>query len=833
MSSQGSGSSSAIERLGARFEAALGALAALCYRRAPLAGAVLVVLGLGLFRASQGLRIDTDMTRLLPDSFESVREVRSLSEEFGGVGYVSVVATGKDRAQLVHFADAAAAKLSTLPTVRYVDYRRPVGFFKDRGLYYLDPPDLETVRDRLTARRDWEVSRGTGSLLDDDEEPPAVQFDDLETKYRERFGLARDKTDARTQGGARESEYYLDATGTKLVLLVKPTKLASDFGFVKQVVGDVEGSLASLDRGALGDGLSWELSGRYKKRVDLQKTLGHDLQVASITAFLLVLGYIALHFRRLSAVVLVFVPLAFTLSATYGTAALTIGSLNILTSFIGAILLGIAIDSGIHLLGRYDEERAKGLDPESAIRGAFGEAGRATAAATLTNVGAFLCLVVADFKAFREFGILAACGMAFTLLGYLTALPVLLGLLTRLRPGKPAPEAPPLALARPIVKYAKPIFAAMTLLLVFAMTRLPSARFNYDFAALDEADLPSFKLDKEVNAILGQSQTPLVVLAKTPADAASTAEELRARARARGSASTIDRVLSPTDLVPDGQGDKTRLLREIGEVAEGLREERLDDRQLRRRNELVRMAAAEPFARGDLPVEVRRQFARPGSDEMADFVLVYPSVSMSDGRKAQLVAEEVRGLAMADGRKLHAAGEPLVLADILTSMQQQLPIVFGLALLQQIVILWAVMGSFKRAALTIFPALVTMPLLVGLVRLAHLELNYLNVILLPVLLGMGEDGGAHLVARVGAGERLGDALGHTARATLGAGITTVFGFGAMVLAAHPGLRMFGAVAMLGIGLNLVVCIFFLPSLMALLERARPRGGAALTSADRA
>ena len=99
------------------------------------------------------------------------------------------------------------------------------------------------------------------------------------------------------------------------------------------------------------------------------------------------------------------------------------------------------------------------------------------------------------------------------------------------------------------------------------------------------------------------------------------------------------------------------------------------------------MAAAEPFARGDLPVEVRRQFARPGSDEMADFVLVYPSVSMSDGRKAQLVAEEVRGLAMADGRKLHAAGEPLVLADILTSMQQQLPIVFGLALLQQIVIL--------------------------------------------------------------------------------------------------------------------------------------------------
>ena len=41
-------------------------------------------------------------------------------------------------------------------------------------------------------------------------------------------------------------------------------------------------------------------------------------------------------------------------------------------------------------------------------------------ATVLTNVGAFACLTVADFEAFREFGVLGAAGMAITFVAYVT-----------------------------------------------------------------------------------------------------------------------------------------------------------------------------------------------------------------------------------------------------------------------------------------------------------------------------------------------------------------------------------------------------------------------------
>lgn len=808
-------------RLGEALERGLGGLAAFCYRRAPLVSVVILAVTAIFVQLSSHLKIDTDLTRLLPTTFESVRDVKRLSAEFGGVGYVSVVVDGPDRATLERYAEDVAPKLAELPSVRYVDYKRPIAFFEDHALQYLDAEDLGLVRDRLSTRRDWEVSKVTGELLDEDEAPPPVAFDDLQAKYEKKLGLDREKEKGKSKGA-----YYASEDGKRIALLVKPAKLASDFGFAKQVVSDVERTLASVDLAPYGGAgaVKVELSGRYKKRVDLQGTLSRDLQVATVAAFALILLYVAWHFRRVVAVVLVIVPLVVTLVATYGFAALAVGSLNILTSFIGAILLGVAVDQGIHLLGRYDEERALGRAPEEALRRGFGEAGRASAAASLTNVGAFLCLTIADFKAFREFGVLAASGMLFTLVCYLTVLPTLLGIGARLFKMNPIEEVSAIRFARPVVRHARPIFMVMALLLVVAVARLPTARFNYDFAAIDEADLPSFKLDKEVNKLIGRSQTPLVVLAKDATEAEKAAAILRERAAVPGS--TIDRVLTLVDLVPKDLDGKREVIADIGEVAEHLKDQFLDETQKRDRDRLVKMASASDVTRDGLPNEIARQFQRPGDTALADFVLVYPSVSMSDGRLAQRVADEVRGLALPDGTVLRATGEPMVLADILTNVRKELPVVFGLAFAQQFLLLWIFMGSFGRAVLTIFPALATMPLLAGSLSVTGLEFNYLNIILLPTLLGMGEDGGAHLVARVGTGEDLTVALSHTARATFGAAMTTMFGFGAMLLASHPGLRMFGEVAVLGIALNLFVCVAFLPALIAVIQGFLKKRGAA-------
>jgi hypothetical protein len=48
---------------------------------------------------------------------------------------------------------------------------------------YMDLADLETVRTRIEARRDWEASKEQGALLDEDEPPPPLDFDDIQQKY--------------------------------------------------------------------------------------------------------------------------------------------------------------------------------------------------------------------------------------------------------------------------------------------------------------------------------------------------------------------------------------------------------------------------------------------------------------------------------------------------------------------------------------------------------------------------------------------------------------------------------------------------------------------------
>ena len=388
-----------LERAAAAVGDALGAVAAWSYRRWGLALAAVAVLVALSTWASGRLKVDPDITRLLPRDVPSVRAVEALRDRFGGIGYVVLMVEGGRPEDRRAFADAVVPRLAALPTVQDVDARRPVEFFEERALYFVDEPDLALLRDRLEARRRWGVERAFLDL--DDALPPPVETADIE-------GRVRARVDAAGRGVSRASPYYEDEAGRVLAVFVRPNALASDLEFAKAVVADVERVVAASSPASFAPDLRVELTGRYKKRVDLQALLTKDVALTGALAMILVIAYVAIHFRRLTAIALVLGPLYVGLSLAYGVAALAFGTLNILSAFIGAILVGIGIDNGFHLLGRYEEERAKGGDRETAVRRAFATAGRVSLGAALTSSSAFACLAWTEFRAFREFGLLAA-----------------------------------------------------------------------------------------------------------------------------------------------------------------------------------------------------------------------------------------------------------------------------------------------------------------------------------------------------------------------------------------------------------------------------------------
>jgi predicted RND superfamily exporter protein len=784
--------------LGLRIGRALARLAVACHRR-PVAVllAAAVVSGL-LSLAAARLQVESDLVALLPARFPSVQGLERYKARGGSVGYVVVVASGGSQADLLAFAEDVAPRLSALESVDYVEYRRPAAFFEDRLLYYLEPDALARLAEQVEDRADYERRKANPLLVDlEDAGPPA---------------LALDVADARLPAGVKRapgSPYYLDEAGRTLLIMVKPTRLASDLPFARQVVADVQAELQSVPH----PGVEVALGGRFAKRVAQQAMLQRDLGLTSLAAALLILLYLALHFRRASGVLSALAPLLVGLVATFAAAWALFGTLNVLTAFVGAILLGVGIDHGLHLLERYAVAWDAGASGEAAVRAAFEHTGRAVILAALTTALGFLGLAVSEFRAFREFGIIAALGSTLVVVAYAVVLPPLLRLLPTPRPPARA-GGPFVGLARAVAEARVGVLVTSSIAAALIIAQLPHLAFEYDFAALDGRGVAAYALDARIDAVLGRQQASVAVLTADEVDAQAAALTLRAR-RAQG-ASTIDFVLTARDLVPEGQGDKRALIQRIQAEVAGLDPETLPAREQDALRHLQRMAAAPPFGPADLPRSIRRELALDGGGGL---VLVFPAVRMSDGQAILRLAEELTDLPLPSGGTVAGAGEVMVLADVLRMVFRETPRVLGLTVAVVFLCLWLFLGDLRRATLAYAPAVVTVAATLGAAPLVGLELNYLNVVFIPVLFGMAVDSGVHLVSRAGEASQV--ALAETGRAIFGAALTTAAGFGALALAHHPGLRSLAALALLGVAVSLAVSLVWLAALILVFEGPPP------------
>ena len=795
-------------------ERGLGTIGQVSFRRPwTTLSLVAVACAVSLWLASR-LVVNADLSELLPKSFPSLQAFEVLKERFGGIGFVVVTGKNADPETLRRFARDVAEKVTPLPTVRYVDYLRPVEFFREHALYFLDTEDLETVRARLDERLSWEKRRANPMYVDfEDAEPPSLEFTDIEKKYTARG----DRRWVRAQLG---EIYYLDPAKRLVAVFVKPARASTDLAFTRKLVGQVKQAVQSLDATAY-PGLEIGFTGSYVKRIDQQVVIDRDLRVASLLAFILIVGYFLIHFRQVTAMGIGLTPMLIGTVWTYGFSGAAFGALNILTSFIGAIIMGIGNDHGVHLLGRFKAEIALGRDVPEAIRATFGHTGRAALVAALTTCVGFGGLSFSEFRAFREFGTIAAAGGLLMVFAYISTLPALLAVAMKtgwhLRP-QAAESATPLAGI--LKRRATGVLITGVGIFLLCLAMVPRVSFNYDFNSLGNSDLESFRLDSEVNELLGYSQTPMVLLTDSLNEERSAAHQLRATQIRLDKDSTVDFVVSGADVVPDDQERKEQVIAAIGDTLRQVRPGWLSLEHRSQLSTLIRMTGAKPFTRQQLPVEVRRQFQ--GINSLADqgFVLAFPAIRTSDGHAVMRMANEIRGAKNAAGESYSAAGESLILADILRMVTTEAPGVVTITVLLTFLVSLLVIGHLRETMLALGPTAITLVITLGLLPLIHLPLNYLNIILIPFLFGYGIESGAHLVTRFTADPDLERVLPPTGRAIVASLATTAFGFGAMLVARHPGLWSLAELALVGLGINLLACTVLLPSFFVWYHRRR-------------
>jgi len=152
-------------------------------------------------------------------------------------------------------------------------------------------------------------------------------------------------------------------------------------------------------------------------------------------------------------------------------------------------------------------------------------------------------------------------------------------------------------------------------------------------------------------------------------------------------------------------------------------------------------------------------------------------------------------------------------------VQRSLGAMHRTAVVAGILLLLFVALDFRRplpALLAVLPAFLTAGSLHGLMRLVGIAYNPLDVLALPIVLGIAVDDGVHLVHRF-LDERgdLHATLAGTGRSVVLTSLTTLAAFGALILTSHRGLASFAACLSLGVASALVLSVWVLPQLLRL------------------
>jgi predicted RND superfamily exporter protein len=208
----------------------------------------------------------------------------------------------------------------------------------------------------------------------------------------------------------------------------------------------------------------------------------------------------------------------------------------------------------------------------------------------------------------------------------------------------------------------------------------------------------------------------------------------------------------------------------------------------------------------------RKMYDRYVSDQEPGFLVqVYPKKSLYARAEMEVFQDTVSKVAD------HVTGTPQMLFKMNTEMIEEGRLAFILAAVVILVVLFIDFRTVWRGFVPIVPLITGIGLLLGLLWIFGQKLNYINVIGLPVIIGIGVDNGVHLLHRaiVEGRERLPEAVSSVGRAVIMSSLTTMIGFGSLMLYLMRGMASLGLVLFFGVGFCLLATFTILPAVICI------------------
>jgi predicted RND superfamily exporter protein len=708
----------------------------------------------------------------------------------------------------------------------------------------MDPEDVRRLREAVERRRDWDVSRGMGIDLEDEAETPRPELPlaELRSKYEARFGKPS------TTPGDR----FVSPDGKTAVLLIQTgghgTGQNADAGLLDRVQSDVQAlGFPAAFSGALRIGYAGDVA----SRVEEARGLESDLTLSSVVVMLLVAGAMIWFYRSVRALPILGVPLLYGTVAGFGLVALpplSILYLNSNTAFLGSIVLGNGINSGIVLLARIVEERRAGASLPVAIdRGLLGT-WKATLAASAAAAVAYGSLVFTAFRGFNQFGWIGGIGLLTCWAANYLLLPILAHSLggplgaseanVKVKPNRGG-------ITRLVIEHPRLVVAATVLLGLVAtvgVVKRSGDWIEYDLSALrrrDSWENGERYWGKRMDSAFGRYLTPTVILAQSTEETKTIEArvlDLMHSGRAGGLIASVRS--SSMFLSPDREASlaEARKLKELL-TPRLLAQLAPRDRDLVERS--LSPQALEPLRAEHVPTSLVTGL-RERDGRFDRNVLVFPKLNGGTWNAELLAAytQDLRQAATVDAGPRPVAGSLPLSNDIATVMNADGPRATLLSLCAVLGICWLAfrvrgrtglgrygldLGSTAYSAAAIASLFLGVLFMMGVLAWSGQRINFSNFVALPITFGIGADYSINMLRRyqTEGSSSLMSGLGNTSGAVALCSATTVIGFGSLLMAQNRALFSFGVFAIAGELACLATGVLVLPALLALRERGTP------------
>lgn len=760
------------------------------------------------------IELDSNLSALLPEKNPVVQNLNEVSRVYGGLGYLIAVVRSKESKAVLDFFNQAVPKIKEHPEVRYVEYRKPYAFFEKNLLLYAETRDLNTLYQRLQNKFEYERTKNNPLLVDfGTSQDPGLRIQDLISKYRNKYKhLSRNNS-----GPLREYIHKFDKDSNlhTFLLLIKPRKSAINVKYSSSFLAEMQRIIDQYRNGKI----QVEFGGRFKKSPDDFWLMQQDFKTVTVFSVGGILLILVLFFRSFWPVIVIFIPLLNGILWTLGFVGMSYGSLNLITSFLVAILLGLGIDYGIHLLIRFEEDKRYHKNLRRNFLTMVSQTGAANFASALTTALAFFALSFTEFKAFREFGVIAGAGILFLFFSMVTLIPAFILILEQgfgIQLHKTNWSFP-----ASFWKYPGIMLSVAGVFSVVAVLELGDIRFDYDFSKIQAKSMPSHRLDAEINAMLGRAQNPTVILPANNEQERKIIKVLQEEIQKNRDKKDfmIDQVIGSTMFIPENQGRKIFLINKIRNLLRQNRKYKVKlNRDLRKKwDELWQMVNVKKINFSQLPESMRYTFSGIGNYRDQRVILLFPLPGMVLGLDWLHFANNLHELQF-NGKSIKAASDELIFAEILKMMKQEGPFILSFAFLAVLIVVSINFTSVFEGGLTVLPLLMGILWILGFMALQNFPVDFFNVIMFPIIIGIGIDSSIHIYHRYKESGDMLFAVRHTSVPVMLSSLTTIIGFGALLFASNKAMQSMGKVAILGIIFTFIISLFILASIIFSIEK---------------